>query len=161
MATTPMQQIRELVEPAVASAGCELWDLSLSGPAGRRLLRVYIDAPGGVDLERCARVSRTLRPALDVAAPDIDLEVSSPGAERPLRGRADYLRYIGSRVRLRARSGEGEQVVEGQLVEVDDLALTVGDRQGHLTSVPTAQLLDARLAVEIGAPSRPRRKGAR
>ena len=107
--------------------------MSVGGAPGHRLLRVYIDAPGGVDIERCTRVSRTLRPMLD-AAPDladVDLEVSSPGAERRLRGMDDYRRYTGSRVNVRFRSGglpgEGgaETVVEGRLSQVDDRELTV------------------------------------
>src|SRR6202022_4917139 len=90
--------VRRQEEQTGNSVGCELWDLSLAGPPGRRLLRVYIDAPGGVDLERCVRVSRTLRPVLDdtsVGLGDVDLEVSSPGAERPPRGMKNYPRPLG------------------------------------------------------------------
>src|ERR1700730_18320115 len=145
-----LEPVRSLVEPAVSSVGCELWDLSLAGPPGRRLLRVYIDAPGGVDLQRCARVSRTLRPVLDdasVGLSDVDLEVSSPGAERRLRGVDDYLRAIGERVNARFSHGDGEGVVEGTLLQVTDEALLVAGRDGRATAVPLADLQEARLAV--------------
>jgi ribosome maturation factor RimP len=159
-----LDPVRSLVEPAVRSAGCELWGLSLAGAPGRRLLRVYIDAPGGVDLERCARVSRTLRPVLDdasVGLSDADLEVSSPGAERRLRGLDDYLRSIGERVNARFRHGDGEGVVEGTLMQVTDEALLVADRDGQATEVPLADLREARLAVEFGGDDRPHRQRGR
>jgi ribosome maturation factor RimP len=156
-----LDPVRSLVEPAVSSVGCELWDLSLAGPPGRRLLRVYIDAPGGVDLERCVRVSRTLRPVLDdasVGLGDVDLEVSSPGAERRLRGVDDYLRSIGERVNARFRHGDGEGVVEGTLMQVTDDALLVAGRDGLATEVLLADLREARLAVEFGGDDRPQRR---
>lgn len=159
-----LDPVRSLVEPAVSSVGCALWDLSLAGPPGRRLLRVYIDAPGGVDLERCVRVSRTLRPVLDQASlglSDVDLEVSSPGAERRLRGVDDYLRSIGARVNTRFRHGDAEGVVEGTLVQVTDEALLVARRDGLATEVPLADLREARLAVEFGGDDRPHRQRGR
>jgi ribosome maturation factor RimP len=160
-----MDRIAGLVEAAVTSAGCEVWDFALSGPPGRRLLRVFIDAPGGVDLERCTRVSRTLRPMLD-ASPDlaeVDLEVSSPGAERPLRGMDDYRRNVGARVNLRFRSGGGtaddtddaETVVEGTLAQVDDSELVVLASGDRAVAVPVAAVVAARLAVDFGG-DRPR-----
>ena len=159
-----LDEVRSLVEPAVSSVGCELWDLNLAGPPGRRLLRVYIDAPGGVDLERCVRVSRTLRPVLDdtsVGLGDVDLEVSSPGAERRLRGMDDYLRAIGERVNARFRHGDGEGVIEGTLMQVTDEALMVAGRDGQPTEVPLADLREARLAVEFGGDDRPHRQRGR
>ncbi|MDQ6919774.1 MAG: ribosome maturation factor RimP [Candidatus Dormibacteraeota bacterium] len=167
-ALTPVgseQLIKSLVEPVVASQGCELWHMSISGPHGRRLLRVFIDAPGGVDLERCSRVSRTLRPMLD-ASPDladVDLEVSSPGAERPLRGMDDYRRHTGSRVNLRFRpapegeDGGAEVVVEGVLQQVDDRELTVMARGDRPVVVPVESIIEARLAVDFGGDDRPPR----
>jgi ribosome maturation factor RimP len=161
------QLIRSLVEPAVAAVGCELWEMSLSGPGGRRILRVFIDAPGGVDLERCSRVSRTLRPMLD-ASPDladVDLEVSSPGAERPLRGMEDYRRFTGSRVNLRYVAAPGAEaagavsVIEGVLQQVDDRELTVVARGDRTIVVPVGAIVAARLAVEFGGDDRPGRGG--
>jgi ribosome maturation factor RimP len=157
------------VEPAVTAVGCELWDMSISGPAERRLLRVFIDAPGGVDLERCSRVSRTLRPMLD-AAPDladVDLEVSSPGAERRLRGMDDYRRFVGSRVNLRFRPApEGEEagaesVVEGLLQQADDRQLTVTARGDRAIAIPLDAVIAARLAVDFGGDDRPHPRRAK
>ncbi|MEA2645423.1 MAG: ribosome maturation factor RimP [Chloroflexota bacterium] len=158
------EKIRDLVEPAVITTGCELWDVALSGPRGRRRLLVSIDAPGGVDIERCSRVARTLRPVLD-AAPDyadVELEVSSPGAERRLRGMDDYRRFIGERVNVRFRSDAeadgAETVVEGLLGAVDDDSLTVLARDDRAVAVPLRSLVAARLAVDFGGDDRPHRR---
>lgn len=156
-----VETIRDAVDAAAQSLGCELWDITLGGPAGNRRLRVYIDAPGGVDLDRCARLSRSLRPLLDdpgVGLEDVDLEVSSPGAERSLRGMADYLRFIGQRVNLRFRHGDAETVIEGPLLRVTDDALTVAAAKEQSTEVPIGDLVSARLAVRFGADDRPNRE---
>lgn len=162
--TSTLDRVRSLIEPAVIASGCELWDVSLAGTPGQRFLRVYIDAPGGVDIDRCTRVSRTLRPVLDEPLSgfsDVDLEVSSPGAERRLRGVDDYLRFIGNRVHVRFRHGDGEGVVEGPLLQVTDHALMVAGVDGRTTEVPLGDLREARLAVDFGGDDRPHRPGSK
>jgi ribosome maturation factor RimP len=156
-----VETIRDAVEAAAASLGCELWDITLAGPAGNRMLRVYIDAHGGVDLDRCAKLSRSLRPLLDdpqIGLQDVDLEVSSPGAERSLRGMADYLRFIGQRVNVRFRHGDADMVVEGPLLRVTDDALTIAAASQQSTEVPIGDLVSARLAVQFGGDDRPHRE---
>jgi ribosome maturation factor RimP len=159
-----MDEIRSVVAAAVAGLDCELWEIDLTGPPGHRLLRVYIDAPGGVDIDRCTRVSRVLRPLLDnseVGLADADLEVSSPGAERELRGMPDYLRFIGRRVNVRFGHGDAERVLEGTLLRVTEEALTIAGPKDTSTDVPVPSLLEARLAVRFGEDDRPgRRRGA-
>jgi ribosome maturation factor RimP len=145
--------VRELAASAVAASGFELWDLVLTGAPPHQLLRVFVEAPGGIDIEGCMRVSRALRPALDEAGnglENVDLEVSSPGAERRLRGREDYLRFIGERVNVRFRRADSESVVEGILAAVDDRTLTVAGAHDEQTLVPLEQLVQARLAVAFG-----------
>jgi len=147
------QRVRELVEQAVLASGCELWDLTLGGTPPRQLLRVFVEAPGGTGIEDCMRVSRALRPLLD-DAPDgldqVDLEVSSPGAERRLRGPEDYRRFAGERVNVRFRQQDSESVVEGIMVAVEDDALVIAGAREEQTVVPLEQLVQARLAVDFG-----------
>jgi ribosome maturation factor RimP len=159
--TVVVDRIREVVAAAVAGLDCELWEIGLAGPPGHHLLRVYIDAPGGVDIDRCTRVARVLRPLLDdpeVGLADADLEVSSPGAERELRGMPDYLRFIGERVNVRFGHGDAERVLEGTLLRVTEDALTIAGPSGDSTDVPLRALLAARLAVKFGVDDRPRRQ---
>lgn len=80
----------------------ELVDIELS--KGRKVvLRVFIDKPGGVTIDDCERLSRALEALLDVEDPIKEsyiLEVSSPGIDRPLKGRHDFIRNIGRLARI-------------------------------------------------------------
>ena len=83
--------------------GYELVDAQASN--GGRLLRLFIDKPGGVTLDDCAAASRQLTRVLAVEGIDYDrLEVSSPGLDRPLRKEADFARFAGQRAEIRMRT---------------------------------------------------------
>jgi ribosome maturation factor RimP len=127
MPTWPITSIRELLEPTLKHMGYELYSLDQSGHSGRAL-RISIDRIEPITIEDCERVSRVAGPLIDhsnlIDGP-YDLEVSSPGAERPLRGNQDYERFNGKRVNVRYRTGEAESVVEGQLVAVDGAGIAV------------------------------------
>jgi len=151
-------QLLQLIEKTVVGMGYDLVDFE---QAARGLLRVFIDSPGGVDIGHCERVSRMLRPALDATLPDVDLEVSSPGAERRLRGMPDYLRFVGERVNVRFRTGVSEHIVEGLLSAVEEDALTVASGGPDGTRVAVDEIIDARLAVAFGLDDRPHRQGGR
>src|SRR5919206_5304930 len=104
--TNQLVRIRELVQPTLDFLGYDLYDLALTGSGGHTTLRVQIDRPEGVSLDDCERVSKSLSALLDQADPlptRYDLEVSSPGAERPLRNLEDYRRFIGKRANVRYR----------------------------------------------------------
>ena len=127
MPTWPIASIKELLEPTLRHMGFELYSLEQSGHSGRTL-RISIDHAETITIEDCERVSRVAGPLLDhsnlIEGP-YDLEVSSPGAERPLRDHHEYERFNGRRVNIRYRSGEAEAVVEGQLVAVDAAGIAV------------------------------------
>ncbi|MHB8508481.1 MAG: ribosome maturation factor RimP [Candidatus Dormibacteria bacterium] len=144
--------MREAVVGAAANAGCELWAMHLAGPKGKRRLQVLIDAPGGIDLQTCAMVSRGLRSFLDEpfsGLEDVDLEVSSPGAERRLNGVEDLARYVGRRVNVTFKSGDSETVVEGPLLRVDAERLAVVVRNGSEVEVALSDVIHARGAVDL------------
>ena len=147
MPTWPISSIKELLEPTLNHMGYELYALDQSGQRGRTL-RISIDHEEPITIEDCERVSRVAGPLLDRANlidGPYELEVSSPGAERPLRTHHDYERFNGKRVNIRYRSGDSETVVEGQLVAVDGAGIAV-------------QALGARGRAPLsGAPTRSRR----
>ena len=98
-----MAAVQAKVEPAVAGMGYELVDVQASN--GGRLLRVFIDKPGGVTVDDCAAVSRQLSRVLPVEGVDYEnLEVSSPGLDRPLRKPADFTRFAGQKAEVRMRT---------------------------------------------------------
>jgi ribosome maturation factor RimP len=151
MPTWPISSIRELLEPTLAHLGYETYAVEQTGPGGR-ILRVAIDRSQGISLEDCARVSELVGPLLDQA--DLipgaySLEVSSPGAERPLRDRGEYERFVGHRVNIRYRAGTSETVIEGTLAQVDRAGIAVRGRATEVFHLGWDDILAARLAVSF------------
>src|ERR671925_1469601 len=112
-----LSRIRELFQPTLSFLGYELYDLDLTGAGGHTTLRVRIDRPQGVTLDDCERVSKSLSALLDQADPlpnRYDLEVSSPGAERPLQSLDENGRFYGKRTNVPYRLCYSEQVSEGR-----------------------------------------------
>ena len=156
MPTWPIPSIKELLEPTLNHMGYELYALDQSGQSGRTL-RISIDHEEPITIEDCERVSRVAGPLLDRANlidGPYDLEVSSPGAERPLKNRHDYERFNGKRVNIRYRGGQSEAVVEGQLVAVDDAGIAVQapgvrGRAPVINHIAWDDVVAGRLAVAI------------
>jgi ribosome maturation factor RimP len=95
-------ELLKVIERAVAGLGYELVDFETSPRA--RLLRVFIDAPQGVAIEDCTKVSNHLTRLFAVENIDYDrLEVSSPGLDRPLKKEADFVRFAGQEAQVRLR----------------------------------------------------------
>ena len=153
--------IAELLRPSLAHLGVELVDVRWSGRGRGAVLRVIIDRAGGVTLDDCERVSNAAGAVLDAADPipsAYRLEVSSPGAERPLRNVEDWRNALGRRVNVRLRSGDGERVLEGTLLSlsIDSAAiegsaeLEMRDKHRRRTeTISLGDLIAARIAVDI------------
>jgi ribosome maturation factor RimP len=156
MPTWPIPSIRELLEPTLNHMGYELYSLDQSGHSGRTL-RISIDHVEPITIQDCERVSRVAGPLIDhsnlIEGP-YDLEVSSPGAERPLRSHQDYERFNGKRVNVRYRTGLSETVIEGQLVAVDKAGIAVQasgarGRAPVIEHIAREDVVAGRLAVSI------------
>jgi ribosome maturation factor RimP len=156
MPTWPISSIKELLEPTLNHMGYELYALDQSGQSGRTL-RISIDHDEPITIEDCERVSKVAGPLLDrsnLIDGSYELEVSSPGAERPLKARKDYDRFNGRRVNIRYKTGETESVVEGQLVAVDDAGIAVQapgarGRAPVISHIGWEDVVAGRLAVAI------------
>ncbi len=149
-----MTRLRAVVEPIARAHGADVVSIELKNESGW-VLRVYVEKTGteGADLELCANISRDLSPALDVA--DIipqhyNLEVSSPGLERPLHGEADFKRFVGrkAKIKLRHDSASTQKVFVGELGPITGgkLAVVEGKRTHE---VPLADIEKARLVFEM------------
>jgi ribosome maturation factor RimP len=130
------QDVEELVRPVVEADGLELWDLKYRTESGRRLLRVTVFRPGGVDLETISRTSERLSRRLDLEGFSddraYDLEVTSPGLERPLREPRHFERSVGEDVRVKTVAPvEGRSVLEGALVSADADGIVVSSDGGE------------------------------
>ena len=145
-------KIVELVNPVVTAMGYELWGVEYL-PQGRfSLLRIYIDKEGGITLTDCEQVSRQVTGVLDVADPiqgAYNLEVSSPGLDRPLFSLAQFARYIGSEVRLVLSAKlDGRRKFTGRITgtDPDHVQLEV---EGNAITVPADAIDSARLVPDI------------
>jgi ribosome maturation factor RimP len=131
---TLTERLWRAIEPVAAELGLELVDVEFRRSGSRAALRVFVDRPGRVTLQECERLSRRLDPLLDaeeVIQGAFDLQVSSPGLDRPLRRPADFARAVGERVRLTLRPLEGRQrVCTGRLRSAGEaLELELDDGQ--------------------------------
>lgn len=152
MPTWPIPRIRELLEPTLAHMGYDIYALEQAGTSGRTL-RIAIDRPEGVTIDDCQRVSSVAGPLLDQAdlipGGRYELEVSSPGAERPLKTRAEYDRFVGRKVNVRYQVGDSEAVLEGELVVVDDAGIAVQGQRADVHHIAWADIQAARLTVSL------------
>lgn len=118
-----VEQVRGIAERVAGSYGLEVVDVEFRGGGGKaRMLRIFLDKPGGVTHEDCEIVSRDVSAILDVedAVPggSYTLEVSSPGLDRRLTKPADFQRFVGSRIRVMTREPvNGNRHFEGRLRE--------------------------------------------
>jgi ribosome maturation factor RimP len=137
-----------LLERTLSPLGYELVDLEMS-PKGR-LVRAFIDKPGGVDVEDCARVSHHLSRVLAVENVDYDrLEVSSPGLDRPLTKAADYERFSGQEAKLTVREPiDNARRLKGVLRGLEGDA-AVFETAAGVRTIPLADIERARLVPKI------------
>jgi len=125
-----IERVREIAAQVGTSSGVEVVEVDMRGSGNARMLRVFIDKPGGVTHEDCANVSRELSTVLDVedAVPGgpYVLEVSSPGLDRKLSKAADFERFTGSRIKLTTRTPvNGNRHFEGRLQSFHEGRMTL------------------------------------
>lgn len=140
--------LQELLETTLTGLGYELVDLDRSGRG--RLLRIFIDKPGGIGVDDCAAVSHHLMRVL--AVEDIAynrLEVSSPGLDRLLKKEQDFARFAGHKARIKVRIPiDGQRNFVGVLREVSGGAVQL-DVEGRLLSLDLNNLEKARLVPAL------------
>ena len=123
------EAVANLAKGVVEAEGCSLWDVEYVREAGSYYLRVYIDKPGGVSINDCEAVSRTLDKLLDEADPIPDsyiFEVASAGAERELKRPSDFEAFLGSEVEVRTyKPINGQKAFVGTLEKYEDGAVTL------------------------------------
>lgn len=129
------QNLQEMLQDAVEDLGCELWGIECQRVGRFMTVRLFIDKDGGVKVDDCADVSRQVSAILDVEDPIADkynLEVSSPGLDRPLFTLPQFERYIGQDIAVHLRIPVMERRKwQGKLerIEKDMITLIVGDQE--------------------------------
>src|SRR6266851_2328931 len=150
-----VEKVRAIAAPLAAGEGLELVDVELAGAGGRTTLRLYIDRDGGVSLDDCTSVSRAVSAALDVEDPiqgAYDLEVSSPGLDRPLRTPEQFSKYAGENVRVKAYGPipelENRKTFTGALRGIEEGRALI-DVEGKLFRVPLQQIAKAHVEPRL------------
>lgn len=143
--------IHDLIEPVVEGMGFELVGVEFDGH--QRVLRLYIDHPDGIGLEACSRVSYQVSGVLDVEDPipgRYQLEVSSPGMDRPLFKRAHFERFEGAVIRVQVvRPIEGRRRYKGTLSAIEGEEIVLTDEEGKVFRIPFSQIDRARLVPDF------------
>ena len=148
-----LEKLTDLGERAARGTGIEVAEVQLRGAGKARLLRVYIDKPGGITHADCELISGRLGRLLDeedaVPGDSYTLEVSSPGVERKLSQPRDFQRVVGQKIRLAVRDPiEGQTRLEGKLALFAEGILHLEVAPGDRVQVPLEQVQKANLKFE-------------
>jgi ribosome maturation factor RimP len=145
------EHLLETLRPVVEAIGYDLEDVSVTSAGRRSLVRVSVDADGGIDLDGIAAVSRLLSEALDVEEPGgaafagpYVLEVSSPGVDRPLTEQRHWRRAVGRLVQVPV----GDKTVAGRVQSVSDKGVTF-DVDGSEREIAWSDLGRGKVQVEF------------
>ncbi|MFF8695023.1 ribosome maturation factor RimP [Streptomyces sp. NPDC015144] len=155
MSTTQSERLRGLLEPLVSAEGLDLEEIDLSRAGRRRVLRIVVDSEQGVELDVCAELSRAISERLDdtdaMGEDEYVLEVSSPGADRPLTEHRHYVRATGRLAKLQLREG-GDLVARILAVDEEGLDLEVPGVKGRRPTsrrVAFDEIAKARVEIEF------------
>lgn len=155
MSTTQNERLRGLLEPLVSARQLDLEEIEVSRAGRRQVLRVVVDSDAGVELDAIAELSRVVSATLDetdaMGEGEYVLEVSSPGADRPLTEHRHYVRATGRLVKLQLQDGAP---LVARILEVDDAGLDlevpgVKGRKPTARRVEFADIAKARVEIEF------------
>lgn len=141
---TELEQLQTTIEERLDAYDPQLELVALERPAGETL-RLYVDHPEGVDLGRCERVTGELRDLLEAWS----LEVSSPGADRPLTKPEHYRRFLGRKAKIRTHEPiDGQRNFTGTLAEADDESVAI-DADGESVRIALTDIRRSNLIPEF------------
>ena len=147
-----LEEVRDLAEAVARRRSLLLWDVEMGGQPGRSVVRVFVDAEGGVDIDTVAEVSEEISRGLDLKDPiggRYTLEVSSPGLERNLRLPKHFELSVGKRVVMKTKErlvGNSHRL-EGVIASAADAAVTI-DLTTEKVDVPYDAIKSARTVFE-------------
>ena len=146
-----IEHLHSMLEPGALALGLELLAVEMAG-RDANILRVYIDSPEGVTVDDCAAASHQFSAILDVEDPisgKFNLEVSSPGLDRPLARSSHFDEVVGEKVKIRTRWPiEGRRRFTGILTQSNRDAAIV-DVDGEVYELPFADMERARLVPQF------------
>lgn len=137
----------------VTAMGYELWGVEHLKQGRHSLLRIYIDKSDGITLSDCETVSRQVTGVLDVEDPiqgTYNLEVSSPGLDRPMFTLAQFDRFVGDNVKINLSAKlDGRRKLSGKITGTGDNCLLLLEEDGKEYKVPEDSIEHARIVPEV------------
>jgi ribosome maturation factor RimP len=154
MSERPIEtRIRDIAAGVAGENGLEFVHSEVVGTRGSMTLRVFIDKPGGVSHEDCAKVSRALDALLDtedLIPTTYILEVSSPGLERELYSIEDFRRFAGHPAKVKTREPiDGQRNFRGKIIAVEDADIVFDDRTNGTVRFPYSLVIKANLEIDL------------
>jgi ribosome maturation factor RimP len=147
------ERVREIAAGAAAEKNLELVHVEMVGAASNPTVRIFIDKPGGVTLDDCSELSRSVEAVLD--AEDFipsayTLEVSSPGLERGLYRLEDFERFAGNPAKVKTvEPVNGQKNFRGRIIEVKDGEIVFEDKTSGTVRFPYAAVAKANLEIDF------------
>jgi ribosome maturation factor RimP len=147
-----LEEVRDLAEAVTRRRSLRLWDVELGGVPGRAVVRVFVDADDGIDLDTVAEVSEEMSRGLDLRDPisgRYTLEVSSPGLERSLKHPEHFATSVGRQVVVKTKeklAGDSHRI-EGTIVEAGSTGFRIST-DGEEIEVPYSGVKSARTVFE-------------
>jgi ribosome maturation factor RimP len=143
------EQLEALIEPVVTGFGCDLWGIERLAQGKYSILKIYIDAEKGIEVDDCAKISRQVSSLLDVEDPfngNYTLEVSSPGLDRRLFKLEQFELFKGSQVKLSLRKPyEGRRKFVGILCGVENEDVVIRSSEDEEILFPFGQIEKANI----------------
>ena len=146
-----VKRLTDMLQPLVEDLGYEFVGLEYTGQSKNAVLRIYIDHKQGIDLDDCGRVSGEVAALLDVEDPisgQYNLEVSSPGLDRPLFTLEQCARFAGEQVQMTVFAPvEGRRKFKGRILSVTGDTLNI-DQDGAEIALDFGNIAKARLVPD-------------
>jgi ribosome maturation factor RimP len=145
------EELTQILKESAIAHNADLVDYELTGKGNQTVLRVFIDKSGGVDLETCTKISRSIADFLDrkdLFTDNYRLEVSSPGLDRPLKEKRDYERQLERLLKVTYSQDDKDITITGRLQSVaeDSIYLLVEEKPIRL---PFQRIKKAKVEIEF------------
>ena len=149
-----IERVKEIATKIAGESGIEVVHVDLAGTKRDAVLRIYIDKEGGVTIEDCSNMSRSIEAVLDAEEDLIPskyvLEVSSPGIERDLYSLSDFQRFAGQLAKVKTRTGvDGQKTFVGTIASIEGDKITIDDRTRGMVSFDYSDVDKANLKIDL------------
>ncbi|MBX3244542.1 MAG: ribosome maturation factor RimP [Acidobacteria bacterium] len=151
--TAIVSDVRDLAAKAAAGFGFEFVHAEIGGTKRDLVIRIFIDKPGGITLDDCAKLSQDIEGVLDstdMIPGAYVLEVSSPGIERELYSQEDFRKFAGKSARIKTQEPvEGKKLFKGRLIGIEGGMVSFEDKTAGIISIPYENVAKANLLFDL------------